>query len=138
MNVLGFDYGTRAIGVALGNRLTRSARPIEVVDNGAHGPDWAALDALVGAWQPDTLVVGLPLSLDGHEQAISRAARDFAATLSTRYARPVELADERLTSVEASHRFAARRASGTARRKHAAAIDAIAAEVILENWLAAR
>jgi putative Holliday junction resolvase len=133
-SVLGFDYGTRNIGVAVGNRLS-GARALTTVGNGEH-PDWRRLDALVAEWRPSRLIVGLPLRIDGGEQAMSRAARDFAAALERRYGIEVALVDERLTSNEAARRFAGQRAAGTARRKHAAAIDAIAAEVILENWLA--
>lgn len=134
--VLGFDYGSRLIGTAVGNRLTRSARPLGVISNRNGAPDWTALDALVAQWQPGALVVGLPLTLDGAEQVASRAARVFAATLEQRYGLTAHLVDERLSSLEAGHRFAERRAAGTARRKHAAKIDAVAAEIITETWLA--
>ena len=133
-SVLGFDFGTRIIGVAVGNRLT-GARALTTVGNG-DAPDWQRLDALIGEWRPATLIVGLPRMLDGSEQAMSRAARAFGDALAGRYGIKVALVDERLTSHEAGRRFAARRAAGSAKRKHAAEIDAIAAEVILENWLA--
>jgi putative Holliday junction resolvase len=133
-SVLGFDFGKRLIGVAVGNRLS-GARAITTVAN-ASEPDWQRLDALIAEWRPAGLVVGLPLQMDGSEQAIAHAARRFAAALQERYALPVHLADERLSSVEAARRFAAERASGAARRKDAAALDAIAAEVILETWFA--
>ena len=133
-SVLGFDFGTRVIGVAVGNRLT-GARALTTVGNG-DAPDWQRLDALVREWRPAALIVGLPLMLDGSEQAMSRAARAFADAIGQRYGIGVKLTDERLTSNEAQRRFAARRAAGRAKRKHAAEIDAIAAEVILENWLA--
>lgn len=132
--VLGFDYGTRRIGVAVGNGLS-GARALTVVGNGAAGPDWARLDELLSQWRPATLLVGLPLTLDGGEQATSRAARTFAATLEHRYALPVRLVDERLSSREAAGRFAAQRRQGQARRKHAAALDALAAQIIVESWL---
>ena len=133
-SVLGFDFGTRVIGVAVGNRLS-GARALATVTNGKE-PDWQRIDALVREWHPASLIVGLPLSLDGGEQAMARAARDFATALGQRFRLPVQLVDERLTSVEAAHRFAAQRASGAARRKDAAALDAIAASIILENWFA--
>lgn len=136
MNVLGFDYGSKLIGVALGNRLTGSARPLGVATNGERGPDWTRIETWVKEWNPEALVVGLPLTQDGDEQKASKAARAFARELEQRYALPLHLADERLSSVEASRRFAARRAQGTAKKKHAATIDAVAAEVILERWLA--
>ena len=132
--VLGFDYGARRIGVAVGNRLS-GARALEVIGNGAQGPDWARIGALLREWRPHLLLVGLPLMMDGAEQRNSHAARAFAAELTQRYAVPAQLVDERLSSHEASQRFAARRASGQARRKHAAALDAVAAEIIIENWV---
>lgn len=134
-NVLGFDFGKRLIGVAVGNRLS-GARALTTVNHGETEPDWQRIDALIREWRPACLVVGLPLSLDGHEQAMSRAARAFGAALEARYALPVRFVDERHTSTEAARRFAARRAEGKARRKDAAALDAVAAEIILESWFA--
>ena len=136
--VLGFDYGARRIGVAVGNALTGTARALEVVANGAQGPDWPRVDALVREWRPQILLVGLPLTMDGVEQNNSTAARMFAAQLGERCSLPTRLVDERLSSREAAHRFAQRRASGQARRKHAAALDAVAAEIIIEQWLCDR
>lgn len=136
MNVLGFDYGSRLIGVALGNRLTRAARPLGVVANGGAGPDWERIDRWIREWQPEALVVGLPLTLDGEEQPASRGARAFAAALAKRCTAPLHLVDERRSSIEAARRFAQRRAAGVAKKKHAADIDAVAAEVITETWLA--
>lgn len=133
--VLGFDYGARRIGIAVGNRVTASARALEVVSNGANGPDFARIAALLREWRPDALLVGLPLTLDAGEQANSRSARAFADALHERHGLAVEMVDERLTSRAASARFAERRAGGSAKRKHAAALDAIAAEIIVEQWL---
>ena len=93
------------------------------------------MDALRAEWNPEAFVVGLPLTLDGGEQAITRGARDFARKLEQRYGLPVRLVDERHTSQEAARRFAGQRASGNARRRDAAKLDAIAAVVILEEWL---
>jgi putative Holliday junction resolvase len=133
--VLGFDFGARRIGVAVGNGLTRGARALEVIANGAQGPDWSRLDTLLREWRPDALLVGLPLTMEGAEQQTSRAARAFAAALGERYRVPLHLVDERLSSIEAARRFADRRASGQTRRKHAQILDAVAAEVIVETWL---
>jgi len=130
--VLAFDYGTRVIGIAVGNRLAASARALTTLANG----DWAQLDTLIAEWRPSRFVVGLPLALDGGEQAMTRSARAFATALERRYACTADLVDERYTSGEAARRFAELRASGSAKRKDAAAIDALAAEVILEAWLA--
>jgi putative Holliday junction resolvase len=132
---LGFDYGARRIGVAVGNALTRTARALEVIANGAQGPDWPRVDALMREWRPQILLVGLPLTMGGEEQKNSAAARAFAARLDEKYKLPTQLVDERLSSLEAAQRFAQRRAGGQARRKHAAALDAVAAEIIIEQWL---
>ncbi|HTM29626.1 MAG TPA: Holliday junction resolvase RuvX [Rhodanobacter sp.] len=133
--VLGFDVGSRLTGVAIGNTFTTSARALTTVPVNQDGPDWQRLDALQREWQPDTLVVGLPLTLEGAEQAASRRARHFAAQLQQRYQLPVVLVDERHSSQEAAQRFAAARAVGLKRRRDAANIDAEAAAVILERWL---
>ena len=131
-SALAFDVGTRLIGIAVGHRVSANARALSTIANG----DWPRLDALLAEWRPEHLVVGLPLALDGSEQAMTRTARAFAATLAKRYARAVHLVDERYTSGEAARRFAEQRARGVARRKDASAIDALAAQIILEAWLA--
>jgi putative Holliday junction resolvase len=135
ITILGFDYGARRIGVAVGNRLTSSARALEVVNNGAQGADWQRLDALLREWHPQLLLVGLPLTMNGDEQANSRAARAFATALQERYDTPAQMVDERLSSREAAQRFAEGRARGESRRKHAQNLDAVAAAIIVETWL---
>jgi putative Holliday junction resolvase len=134
--VFGFDFGSRLLGVAVGNRLTGSARGLAAIAVRDGDPDWSRLDALRQEWQPDHLVVGLPLTLDGEEQPASRGARRFAEKLSQRYGLPVDLTDERHSSQEAAQRFANARAAGLKKRRDAATIDAEAAAVILERWLA--
>ena len=134
--VLGFDYGSRLLGVAIGNRFTGSARGLAAIAVRDGDPDWSKLDALRREWQPETLVVGLPLTLEGEEQPASRGARRFAEKLGQRYGLPVELTDERHSSREAAQRFANARAAGLKKRRDAADIDAEAAAVILERWLA--
>ena len=132
---LGFDVGSKLIGVAVGNRVTASARAVTTIAMRDDDPDWAALDALRSEWLPDTLVVGLPLTLEGEEQPASERARRFAERLQQRYRVPVMLVDERHSSSEAAQRFAHARAAGLKRRRDAAQIDAEAAAVILERWL---
>lgn len=133
--VLGFDVGSKLIGVAVGNRITASARAIATLPVRDDAPDWAALDALRGEWLPESFVVGLPLTLDGQEQLASKRARRFAERLRDRYSIPVNLVDERHSSNEAAQRFAQARAAGLKRRRDAAQLDAEAAAVILERWL---
>ena len=100
-------------------------------------PDWPAIDRLQKEWRPDGLIVGDPMTLDGGDQPIRTFAHAFAAQLQARYALPVVLVDERASSIEAAQRFAADRAEGRRKRRDAAALDAVAAAVIVERWLAA-
>jgi putative Holliday junction resolvase len=135
LTLLGFDVGARRIGVAVGNTVSMSAREVGVLDVRDTGPDWPALDRWIREWRPARLVVGDPATLDGGEQPIRKRARAFARELGRRYALPVEQIDERTSSIEASQRFAAGRASGARKRHQAASLDALAAVVILERWL---
>jgi putative holliday junction resolvase len=134
--VLGFDVGSRLIGVAVGNRFTGSARGLAAIAVRDGEPDWSKLDALRKEWMPDTLIIGLPLTLEGEEQPASKRARRFATTAGQRYNLPVALTDERYSSQEAAQRFANARAAGLKKKRDAATIDAEAAAVILERWLA--
>jgi putative Holliday junction resolvase len=132
--LLAFDFGLRRIGVAVGQATTCTASSLKTVRNGRE-PDWPALDRLVEEWRPERLVVGLPLGPEGDETDMSKAARRFGATLAQRYALAVDYADERLTSRAAEQRFAELRAEGGLRRRDADQLDAISAQIILENWL---
>lgn len=133
--VLGFDVGSKLIGVAVGNRITQSARALATVVMRDGQPDWAELDRLQREWLPDTMIIGLPLTLDGAEQPASKLARRFATALEQRYGKTIALVDERHSSREAASRFAHARAAGLKRRRDGASIDAEAAAVILERWL---
>ena len=135
--VLGFDVGSRRIGVAIGSAYGVGARALAVVEVRGDGPDWPALDRLQREWRPHGLIVGDPLTLDGDDQPNRKRAQAFARQLLQRYRLPVLLVDERSSSVEAARRFATERAEGRKRRRDAANLDAVAAAVIIERWLSA-
>lgn len=135
--VFGFDVGARRIGVAVGSRFGHGARALAVIDVHHDMPDWNAIDKLRKEWRPDGMVVGDPMTLDGGDQPIRKRAHAFARELIERYALPVVLVDERSSSIEAAQRFAADRAEGRRRRRDAASLDAVAAAIIVERWLAA-
>lgn len=99
--LLAFDYGVKKIGVAIGNTLTRQARPLQVLRPVTREQRFAAISRLLEEWQPDRVVVGLPLTMEGGEQYASLRCRRFANQLHGRYGLNVELVDERGTSVEA-------------------------------------
>jgi putative Holliday junction resolvase len=132
---LGFDFGTRRIGVALGSRRLGNARALGTLV-GTPEPDWDGITQLVREWQPEALVVGLPLTLEGQPQAATRHARRFMQQLTERYALPVHAADERMSSIEAHSQLRRRRATGQRRRRlQDGDIDSTAAKLILEHWL---
>ena len=133
--VLAFDFGKRRIGVACGDTLSRTARPLSGVVNSPTGPRWDVVESLLREWQPALLVVGLPYNVDDSESIMTTAARGFATELGRRYTLPVKLVDERYSSLEAEGRLRSERESGLRRRRVAKAdVDAAAACVILERW----
>ncbi len=126
--LLGFDYGTKRIGVAVGQTLTGSARPLATVSARDGKPDWDAITRLIAEWQPAALVVGLPVHMDGTEHERTARARRFGNQLRGRYNLPVHSVDERLTSYEAEQEL---RAQG----KKVQDLDPLAAQLILQSWL---
>ena len=134
--LLGFDYGQRRIGVAVGDTLTGHARPLPALVNG-RSLDWQAIERLVREWHPRECVVGLPLDLAGNDQPITIQARGFAEQLRSRLRLTVHLCDERLTSRAADDELRNARASGRLnRRVRSGERDGVAARLILEQWMA--
>jgi putative Holliday junction resolvase len=134
--VLAFDFGTRRIGVACGDTLSRSAAALAAVPAGNDGPRWDLIAALLAEWQPALAVVGLPYNTDGSESAAAAAARGFGAELGRRYGLPIEFVDERYSSLEGGARLREARSAGLRKRRIAKSdLDAAAACVILERWI---
>lgn len=124
---LGFDFGERRIGVAVGQRVTSQARPLVVLPTRQRGqPDWPAIEKVMHTWQPEGVVVGIPRRDDDSAYPITPLAERFARQLHGRFNLRVETCDERLSSFEASQRMGV--------SKQQAALDAEAAAVILETW----
>lgn len=121
--VMGFDYGTTKVGVAVGQSVTGTATPIAVMSSKDGAPDWRAIEKLVSDWAPDMFVVGLPLNMDGSESEMSQKARRFARQLTGRYHIAHQVMDERLTSREAVELT-----------KPGEPVDAVAAKLIVESW----
>lgn len=122
--LLGFDFGEKKIGIAIGNTLTRQARPLEIIFSEIRDARFGRIAALLQEWQPHRVIVGLALDADGSEQPATARCRRFANQLHGRFGIAVELVDERGSSMEAQ------RLLGT----HAAD-DAMAAAVILQRYL---
>lgn len=130
--LLGFDFGYKRIGVAVGHRLTGSASPLQTLNAEQGVPNWSLILTLINTWSPQGLVVGLPTCIDGREQYTTQASRDFAQQLQQRFQLPVYLVDERLTTVEARARLFEK---GGYRKMQKSAVDSMAACLILEQWL---
>ncbi|WP_318485044.1 Holliday junction resolvase RuvX [Photobacterium leiognathi] len=130
--VLGFDYGTKSIGVAIGQELTGTATPLAAIKANDGVPNWDNIEKLLKEWQPDLVVVGLPLDLEGKElETITPRAKKFANRMHGRFGCQVELHDERLSTVEARAELFER---GGYRSLSKGNIDSQSAVVILESW----
>lgn len=129
---LGFDFGFKRIGVAVGQHLTLSASPLATLAAKQGQPDWQHLEKLIKDWQPNALVVGLPTCLNDQALYTTAAARGFARQLRKRFSLPVHLADERLSTVEARSQLYD---SGGYSKLKQSEVDSIAACIILEQWL---
>jgi len=139
--LLGFDFGTRRIGVAVGNTLTGSARPLCIVACEPVADRWTAIAALVAGWQPQRLVVGRPRHPDGAPLPVTSRCERFARQLGGRFGLPVELVDENFSSVEARADRAPTQPRGLGPdrvRRAGEPVDAEAAAVILRQYLSSR
>lgn len=132
--LIAFDFGLRRIGVAVGQTITGSASPLGVVSNGANGPDFERIGALIGEWRPNILIVGQPLTADGEPSAMDPHIKAFAADLG-RFQLPIELVDERFSSLEAAAQLKTARQAGSRGRIRKEHIDAAAAVMIAERYL---
>ena len=130
--ILAFDFGTRWVGVAVGDTETRLANPLGMFEASSGARRMAEIEALIREWQPQRLLVGLPLAPDGAEHDMTRRAKRFARALEGRFRLPVALADERLSSASAKTTL---RESGRGGREHKREVHALAAQVILQSYL---
>jgi putative Holliday junction resolvase len=147
--ILAFDYGARRIGVAVGNTITRTARPLRTVSEEVVARRFGRIGELLEEWRPDALVVGRPVHPDGTPHEVTVAAERFARQLAGRFGLPVDLVDERYSTVEARARQADEATAsggggraggaglGIGSRQALADVDAGAAAVILEQYLGA-
>jgi putative Holliday junction resolvase len=95
---MAFDFGTRRIGVAVGNTLTQAGQPLKTISETSSDTSFKVIEGLLREWQPNRLVVGLPCHPDGAEHEMSAKARRFGNQLHGRFQLPVDWVDERYTS----------------------------------------
>lgn len=133
LTALGFDFGMKHIGLAVGQTLTCSANPVAILDVHDGIPHWKKIEALIRIWDAHVLVVGIPYNMDGSEQPITLAARKFACKLRSHFQLPVYTVDERLTTLEAKRQW--REQKEQKNIKLFKRFDSYAAKLILEQWL---
>ena len=133
---MAFDYGTRQIGVAVGQTLTGSAEPLTNLRARDGVPDWDQLARLIREWEPSVLVVGLPLNMDGSASDMSERAARFARRLNGRFQLPVETVDERLSTFEAKQHLKDQGRTPSSYRDDP--VDSLAAALLLQTWLSSQ
>ena len=123
MYIMSFDYGSKRIGIAIGQNITTTASPLEIVTTKNNKINWSRIDFIIKEWQPKEFVIGLPKYADGSDNTVTIAVKSFIKQLSARYQLPVHSIDETLSSVAAAERT-----------KSNELLDAVAAQIILETW----
>jgi len=131
-SLLGFDFGTKSIGVATGQMVTATAQPLAAIKANDGIPSWEIVEKVIKDWKPDIVIVGLPLNMDGSEQPITLRAKKFGNRLTGRFGVKVAFQDERLTTASAKE-FIFDHGGYKALEK--GKIDSVSAALILESWM---
>lgn len=130
--VMAFDFGTKRIGVAVGETASHLAHPLTTVFAGTNDARFDAVARLIDEWKPSLLLVGLPVHMDGTEHEMTALARRFARRLEGRFALPVEMIDERLSTSDATSRL---HDAGVEARRQRPVRDQVAAQGMLQAWI---
>jgi putative holliday junction resolvase len=131
-NVIGFDFGQKRIGVAVGNNISKTAQALITIDSSSNNQKFEAIQKIIEEWQPISIVVGVPFNVDGSEHKVTNLSKKFAKQLEQKYSLPIHLIDERYTSIEASHEIKDKKVD---LKKKKLLIDQIAAKIILQSYL---
>lgn len=125
MQIVSFDFGTKKIGIAVGQTKTKTSSPLEIIFNKNNAVDWVKISSIINEWKPDLLLVGKPLNMDGTDSDIMEKVDIFFKKLGKVTKVPCEYVDERLTSFEARQNLADLKAD---------LIDAHAAKILIDHW----
>ena len=129
--ILGFDFGLKRIGIAVGQKFTKTASPLSTLNANNGVPNWSEIQKMIVAWKPDALLVGLPLNMDDSISDMAKRAEAFACLLEEKFALMVVRMDERLSTREAKHEFMRIRGKAIKRGQR---VDAYAAVLLIESW----
>lgn len=130
--VLGFDWGMKRIGVAVGNALLGQATPLKTLPAQSGIPDWLLIQTLIREWKPQAFIVGIPMKIDGSPLFTTNLAQQFCEALSGRFELPIYPVNESLTTVEARQQLFE---EGGYRKLQSSEVDSYAAKLIVEQWL---
>ncbi len=131
-NIIGFDFGQKRIGVAIGNNISKSAQALITIESTSSNQKFEVIQKIMDEWQPVSIVVGVPFNVDGSEHKVTNLCKKFAKQLEQKYALPIYLIDERYTSIEASYEIQDKKID---LKKRKLLIDQIAAKIILQSYL---
>jgi putative Holliday junction resolvase len=131
-NIIGFDFGQKRIGVAVGNNVYKTAQALITIDSSSNSQKFEAIQKIIEEWQPISIVVGVPFNVDGSEHKVTNLSKKFAKQLEQKYSLPTHLIDERYTSIEANHEIKDKKID---LKKKKLLIDQIAAKIILQSYL---
>ncbi|CAD83321.1 putative endonuclease involved in recombination [Candidatus Blochmanniella floridana] len=131
--IMAFDFGTKKIGIAIGQKITGTTQSLEILPSKFGIPNWKKIEHIFNVWKPNKLIVGLPLKMNGNTQHITLLSKRFAVQLTHRFKITVEMHDERFTTIEARSIYFQH--FRYYYRKKTTPIDSIAAEIILKSWL---
>lgn len=125
MQIVAFDYGTKKIGVAVGQTETYTSSPLQIIYNEHEKTNWNEINILIDEWNPDLILVGKPINMDGTESDIMKRVDNFFKKLEKISNVDCEYIDERLTTFEAKEILGEDRV---------AEVDAHAAKILIDNW----
>jgi len=131
-NIIGFAFGQRRIGVAIGNNVSKTAQALITIESSTNNQKFEAIQKIMEEWMPVSIVVGVPFNVDGSEHKVTNLSKKFAKQLEEKYSLPTHLIDERYTSIEASHELKDKKIDV---KKKKLLIDQIAAKIILQSYL---
>jgi len=131
-NIIGFDFGQRRIGVAIGNNISKTAQALITIESSTNNQTFEAIQKIMDEWRPVSIVVGVPFNVDGSEHKVTNLSKKFAKQLEQKYSLPTHLIDERYTSIEANHELKDKKID---LKKKKLLIDQIAAKIILQSYL---
>ena len=131
-NIIGFDFGQRRIGVAIGNNVSKTAQALITIESATDNQKFEAIQKIMEEWMPVSIVVGVPFNVDGSEHKVTNLSKKFAKQLEEKYSLPTHLIDERYTSIEANHELKDKKIDV---KKKKLLIDQIAAKIILQSYL---